>query len=178
MSLKRATTLFVCLAATLAVTGCTRRLDMEKLKTVLKDGFTAQTGVALKEVSCPESREIKAGDSFDCKATTAGGATATLKVSQSDDQGNVKWEVSASEGVLDLAKLASTIQAGLKEQAGVEAQVDCGGQFREAEAGKSFDCKATDASGGAHGVTVTVKDKAGNVDWKLAGGGEGAPAEE
>ncbi len=178
MNLKRTTTLVLCLGATLALTGCTRRLDMEKLKTVLKDGFTAQTGVALKDVSCPESRDIKAGDSFDCKATTAGGATATLKVSQSDDQGNVKWEVSASEGLLDLGKLASTIQAGLKEQAGVEAQVDCGGKFREAEAGKSFDCKATDAGGAAHTVTVTVKDKAGNVDWKLAGGGEPAANEE
>ena len=79
---------------------------------------------------------------------------------------------------VDLAKLASTIQAGLKEQAGVEAQVDCGGKFREAEAGKSFDCKATDAGGAAHTVTITVKDKAGNVDWKLAGGGEEPPAEE
>lgn len=178
MKMKTATTLALCLGASVALTGCTRRLDMDKLKTVLKDGFASQTGLQVKEVSCPESRDIKAGDSFDCKATTPGGASATLKVTQSDDQGNVKWELSASEGVLDLTKLAGTIQAGLKEQTGVEAQVDCGGKFREAEAGKSFDCKATDAGGAAHTVTITVKDKAGNVDWKLAGGGEEPPAEE
>ncbi len=178
MKIKRAETLVLCLGAALALTGCTRRLDLDKLKTELKAGLTSQLGVTIKDVTCPEDREIKVADTFECKASSQGGASITLKVTQNDDQGNVKWEVAASEGLMDLKKLEAVIAGGLQEQAGVQAKVDCGGTYREAEPGKAFDCAATDPTGSATTVTVTVKDRAGNVDWKLNAPDGEPPAEE
>lgn len=171
MRIDGAKALVACLGAAAAMTACTRMLDMDKLKNELKSGLTSQLGVQIKDVTCPATREIKASDSFECKASGQAGASLTLKVTQSDDKGNVKWELSASEGLMDLKGLETQIVAGLKEQTGLDAKVDCGGaKYREAEPDKSFDCKATDTGGSSATVTVTMKDKAGNVNWKLKPG--------
>ena len=167
MTNKGAKALALCLGATVAMAACTRKLDMDKLKNELKSGLTSQLGVQIKDVTCPESREIKPADSFECKASGQAGAAIALKVTQNDDQGNVKWEVSASEGLLDLKALESQIGAGLHEQEGLQVTVDCGGKYRETEPAKAFDCKATDTEGSPATVTVTMKDKSGAVDWKL-----------
>jgi uncharacterized protein DUF4333 len=58
--------------------------------------------------------------------------------------------------------------AGLKAQNGIEASVDCGpGALREAEPGKTFDCRATDHQGETVGVTVTMSELSGKVQWRL-----------
>lgn len=170
----RGTALALCVSAATAAIGCTKTLDMDKLKGEVKSGISSQLGVQVKDVTCPENRTIKSGDVFECKATGQVGATFAVKITQTDDRGNVNWELTSNEGLLDLKKLEEQIAASLNEQTGIDGKVDCGGaKFREAEPGKTFDCKASGPGGEEATLTVTMKDKAGNVGWDL----KAAPAD-
>jgi hypothetical protein len=79
----------------LAVAACqlTLTLDNERLEQVIKDGVAQQTGVTLTDVSCPDDRPLKQGDEFTCSATAADGAAVVISVTQTDDKGNVNWQV-------------------------------------------------------------------------------------
>jgi hypothetical protein len=156
--------------------GCTRYLDMDGVDQAIRSGIKEQLGLTVTELSCPESREMKTDDAFECAATTEGGARIQVSVTQKDDQGNVAWETAGSQGLLDLEQLEAQIRTGLLDQTGVEAQVDCGGRFNDTPAGGSFVCTARDAQGETADVRVTVRDAEGNVDWTI--GGEGDAAEE
>jgi hypothetical protein len=82
-------------AAVLLVVACGNlTLDDTRLEQVISAGITTQTGVAVTSVNCPNNRPLKTGDTFDCTATTADGATLTITVTQTDDQGNVHWAIS------------------------------------------------------------------------------------
>ena len=48
-------------------------------------------------VDCPEDVPAGAGDTFRCTAVADDGSVATITVTQSDDQGNVRWEVTTVE---------------------------------------------------------------------------------
>ena len=152
----------------LGTAACTRQLAMEKLEGIVKAGLVSSTGLPVETVKCPESREQKAGDVFDCTALTKGGARVTVTVSQKDDEGNVAWKAAETKGVIDLRKLETEVGAGLKAQTGIDARVECGpGTLREAEPGKTFDCRATDPRGETVGVTITMRELSGKVDWRL-----------
>jgi len=153
--------------------GCTRYLDMDGVGAAIRSGIKEQLGLTVAELSCPESREMKAGDAFECTATTEGGARIQVAVTQNDDEGRVSWETAGSEGLLDLEQLEKQIHTGLLDQAGVEAEVDCGGRFSDTPAGGSFVCTARDTQGETAEVRVTVRDAEGNVDWKIGGGEAG-----
>jgi hypothetical protein len=81
-------------AGALAFAGCgDKKLDTGKLEGKIKDGIQKQAGVKIKSVSCPKDVKVKKGDIFNCKATTATGQTANVKVTQQDDKGNVHYQV-------------------------------------------------------------------------------------
>ncbi len=44
-------------------------------------------------VTCPDTVDAGAGISFTCDVSVEGGKTATVKVTQKDDQGTVTWDV-------------------------------------------------------------------------------------
>lgn len=165
------------LAAALLATACTRNLDATSVETAVADGILAQLGLEVSEVVCPEAVEMKAGNSFECTARTAGGAEIRVAVDQNDDQGNIEWETAGTTGLLDLEALENQIRTGLQEQAGVETVVDCGDGLSDTPAGGTLECTATDPDGVGHTVDVTVRDSEGNVDWSV-GGGDEEPAEE
>lgn len=80
----------------LALTGCSVSvggLDMAKAQTEIAKGIEEQTGATGVAVTCPESAPLEQGNTFTCTATTADGQTATVTVTQTDDQGNINWEV-------------------------------------------------------------------------------------
>ena len=79
----------------LALAGCgDKKLDTDKLEGKIKDGIENQvSGVKIKSVDCPSDVKVKKGDTFNCKATTASGQTANVKVTQQDDKGNVNYQV-------------------------------------------------------------------------------------
>ncbi len=47
-------------------------------------------------VTCPDSVNAGAGIAFTCDVSVEGGKTATVKVTQTDDQGTVTWDVVAT----------------------------------------------------------------------------------
>jgi len=154
-------------ACTLTVVGCTQTLNLDGVKTAIEEGIEAQLEVPIVTVTCPESREAKAGDSFECTADGEHGARVTVTVTQKDDQGNIDWEVATSTGYLDMAALVQQITDGIQQQTGVAVSVTCDGKYREAVPDGTFECTATDADDMAHRVAVTMTDTEGNVDWHI-----------
>ena len=81
------------LAATLLLAACGKVIDTEELESQLATELQAQTGVTVTSVDCPEDVDAEQGDTFNCTATADDGSTADIKVTQTDDDGNVRWEV-------------------------------------------------------------------------------------
>jgi hypothetical protein len=154
-------------AAILPATGCTRSLDMAALDKSISDGINTQLQLPIATVSCPAGdRAMKAGDKFDCTATPKEGGRLTVTVTQKDDAGNVAWEVSKTEGLLDLKKVEASVKEGLKAQTNVDATVACEGRWKAAKVGEVFQCQATSGDSKAT-VEVTTKDLEGNISWKI-----------
>jgi hypothetical protein len=80
-------------AGLLVLPACTATLDTAKLEEQIAQGIEEQTGATGVTVDCPDDIEAKAGDEFECQATSDDGTDATVKVTQNDDQGNVTWAV-------------------------------------------------------------------------------------
>jgi major membrane immunogen (membrane-anchored lipoprotein) len=57
---------------------CSQVLDMEVVESGIKDGLN--------------ERDAEKGDTFQC-TVSADGDTATVRVEQTDDEGNVNWEL-------------------------------------------------------------------------------------
>lgn len=151
----------------LASVGCTRNLDMNAVNASITKGVKEQTTLDVASVKCPDTRELKQGDSFTCAVTPAMGGQLEVKVSQNDADGNVTWEVTKTEGLIDLAVVEKVVVEGLKEQLQVDATVSCGGgKYHATQVGKTFDCTAS-ASGQDAPVTITMQDANGNIGWAL-----------
>ena len=152
----------------LAMAGCSRSVDIAALTQSISSGINEQLALPIATVTCPtESRPLQAGDTFECMATPQAGGKLTVTVTQKDADGNVTWEVSKTEGLLDLDKVEAAVAAGLKAQALVEATVDCGERWRAAKPGEVFQCQASVADGRTAVVRVTTKDVEGNIDWSV-----------
>ena len=67
-------------------------LDTDGLEQELKQQIESQTGTKMRTVDCP-TVELEAGATFDCVAEDRSDTTYTIVVTQTDDQGNVDWEV-------------------------------------------------------------------------------------
>jgi hypothetical protein len=155
------------LATTAALAGCERLLDIDRAEAAVKSGLTEQLGMPFASVSCPESRPIKAGDVFECKAVAETGGDLTIRVTQEDDAGALDWKVVNAGRVLSMAKLEEQIKAGLARQANLDASVDCGlPKMRVANAGQTFNCTAT-AGKESRPVAVAITDDNGNVTWAV-----------
>jgi len=151
-----------------SVAACGTTIDMSTVSKAVSDGLMAQLSLPIASVVCPtESRAAKAGDTFECVATPKEGGKLTIKVTQDDDKGNVKWEVVKSEGLIDLKVVEASIVTGLKEQARVDATVSCGGKYRAAKAGETFECQAKIVDKGDATIVVTMKDATGNISWEV-----------
>lgn len=82
-------------AALLAVVAlaCSATLDTDSLAQQILTGIEDQAGVDITSVECPDDVPVEAGATFECSVTAADGTSGTVTVTQSDDQGNVTWEV-------------------------------------------------------------------------------------
>src|SRR5687767_4139048 len=149
-------------AATLA--GCERMLDIDRAEAAIKSGLTEQLEMPFESVTCPESRAMKAGDVFECKAVSETGGDLTVQVTQNDDTGAISWKLTDGDKVLSLAKLEEQIKEGLARQLNVAAAVACGGKMRVAKAGQTLECTAT-AGAESRKVVVTMDDDKGNITW-------------
>jgi len=81
-----------------AAAACTKTLDTDGLETELQSQIEEQTQNPISSVDCPADVEVETGGTFNCTAEQESGATLTIRVTQSDDQGNVEWIVADATG--------------------------------------------------------------------------------
>jgi hypothetical protein len=93
----RTARLFAVATLALAAAACTKSLDTGGLETKLQDQIEVQTGSTITTVDCPDDIKVESGGTFDCTATDDSGATFTIEVVQTDDKGNVSWEVTDAQ---------------------------------------------------------------------------------
>jgi hypothetical protein len=77
----------------IAAASCTKKLDTSGLETKLKVALEQQLNTTGITVTCPTDVTVKQGATFICSAADSAGAKSTITVTQVDDKGNVKWEV-------------------------------------------------------------------------------------
>jgi hypothetical protein len=77
----------------IAAASCTKKLDTSGLETKLKVALEQQLNTTGITVACPTDVTVKQGATFICSAADSAGAKSTITVTQVDDKGNVKWEV-------------------------------------------------------------------------------------
>lgn len=70
-------------------------LDVQKAQEEIAKGIEQQTGATGVTVKCPESVPLEQGNTFTCAVTASTGETATVSVTQTDNQGNINWELEA-----------------------------------------------------------------------------------
>jgi hypothetical protein len=151
-------------AATL-LAGCARNLDMDGVKNAVRDMVTKQIGANVKSVTCPETRPLKAGDTFDCQVEIDHGKTA-VTVTQTDEAGNINMKT--PNLVLKVGDLEKMIASNIKQNSGADATVDCGPKFRPSVPNETFECQAKAGADTAK-IKVTVKDTQGNVSFETVG---------
>src|SRR5579864_6397819 len=101
------------LVMALALVGCGVTLDMDAIGKSVTSGIASQLGLEITSVDCPkETRQAKAGDTFECTAIPKEGGKLTIKVTQKDDKGNVDWEVAKAEGLINLQATEANIAKG------------------------------------------------------------------
>jgi hypothetical protein len=151
-------------AGLLFLSGCSTSIDVDTLEQSVQTGLGEQLGGEWT-VQCPDSMEVQAGLTTNCMATSADGEAIDVNVTQTDDQGNVTWEVPSSG--LDVATLESSVAAELGAQVGGEWTVQCPDDIPMQE-GLTANCDATDADGQSTMIDITQTDDQGNVTWETA----------
>jgi hypothetical protein len=68
-------------------------LDMQELEKGIFEGIEEQTGAELESVECPDEMDEEEGLNFECTATDTTGESVQVRVVQTDDDGNVEWEI-------------------------------------------------------------------------------------
>jgi uncharacterized membrane protein YhaH (DUF805 family) len=143
-------------------------LDVQTITTSMTEGLQNQLSLEIASVTCPEATSgLKTGETVECVAIPTVGGRLTLKVSRQEGQKNVKWEVTNTEGLLDLQVVERAVAQGLKEQASVDATVTCGGKYRASTPGDVFDCRLKMADGRESAAAVTVADADGHISWEV-----------
>jgi hypothetical protein len=69
-------------------------LDVGQIESEIQTGIEEQNpGVTVSSVDCPDEVEAEEGNTFTCTANIEGQGPAEVTVTQTDDQGNVRWSV-------------------------------------------------------------------------------------
>jgi len=67
-------------------------IDTDKLEETIADA-EEETRDFRPEVVCPDDVDAEEGDEFTCTATAPDGTSAEILVTQTDDEGNVRWRL-------------------------------------------------------------------------------------
>jgi ornithine carbamoyltransferase len=149
-------------AGVMLLSGCSTTIDVGTLESSVQTGLAEQLGGEWT-VQCPDSMEVQAGLTTNCMATSAAGETLEVNVTQTDDQGNVTWEVPQTG--LDIDKLETGVAAEIAAQVGGEWTVTCPDDI-PMEKDLTANCEATSADGQSTMINVTQTDDQGNVTWE------------
>ncbi|MBW4690847.1 MAG: DUF4333 domain-containing protein [Lyngbya sp. HA4199-MV5] len=129
----------------------------------LGKAFTESTKIPLDSVDCPAQFDVKAGNRFNCQATSEG-QTFAIAVELTNPDGQFQWN---TKELLVLSKLEQYIQSRIRDKGGPDVTANCGGKIRVAQPGDTFECKVTGAQGQARSAQIKVKDEQGGVDISL-----------
>jgi hypothetical protein len=141
-----------------------KKLDTKKGEAELSARLQEKSGLPAK-VTCPEAK-LEKGVAIECTSEVSG-LKGRIKVTQTDDTGNVSFDV--LEGYFFAAEAERIIGQRLKEQTGVDGKVDCGERVRVSVPGTKIACTATAAvDGDKLALEVTLTDAAGGFDFKTA----------
>jgi hypothetical protein len=147
----------------LALAGCTHNLDMARVQDFVKQTIQTQVGASVKSVSCPDHREMKQGDSFDCAVELDGGGKTSVTITQSDAAGNISLDMKQS--LVKVAGVEQAIAEAIKKTSNIDATVDCGApKFRPSVPNDTFACSAKAGAESAQ-YKVVIKDGKGNVSF-------------
>jgi hypothetical protein len=80
------------IAAVLGVAGCGGDVDKDKAQDQIKSSIAAQTKGLVKYVKCPGGVKAEKGATFQCEALIP------VNVTQVDDKGNVRWQITSFTG--------------------------------------------------------------------------------
>lgn len=129
----------------------------------LSKAFTESTKIPLDSVDCPAQFDVKAGNRFNCQATSEGQSFA-IAVELTNPDGQFQWK---TKELLVLPKLEQYIQSRIRDKGGPDVTANCGGKIRVAQPGDTFECKVTGTQGQARSAQIKVKDEQGGVDISL-----------
>jgi hypothetical protein len=87
----KAVSLVAVLTLTLGFAACTKTLNTDSIEPQIEQAVEKR-GIQVKSVECPGDVDAKKGDAFDCKVTTDSGRTSNVKVTQTNDEGNVLFD--------------------------------------------------------------------------------------
>ena len=88
----------VAVVAAFGFAGCgDKTLDTDKLQDKVSDGVAKQTGAKIKSVDCPSDVKAEKGNTFTCDVTAANGQKAKVTITQTDSDGNVRYELNATK---------------------------------------------------------------------------------
>jgi hypothetical protein len=149
----------VAIACCLALGACgSDTLDDEKGEKLISAEIEKVTGVSGVKVTCPDDREAKKGDVFNCEAVGADGTKQAVEVRQKDDEGNVHFESPVLHtGEAETAMLP--VVAGTKK--GVK--VDCPDLVIPVK-DKTMKCEASATDGSHADVTVRFTGQGGRFN--------------
>lgn len=144
--------------AALVLAGC-GTLDTGQLETITAERVEQAVGRAPASVTCPEDVKAQAGSTFTCTVAGADGTTATIDVTQKDDEGHVEL----AGALLKIPQLEQSIE---QSASAADAAADCP-DIVAIEAGMTFTCEIV-AGGETATVRVTMQDDQGNVTFEQA----------
>ena len=157
----RLLSLLLLLPVVLVLSACAKKIDDAKAEKFISTTVAKQVGAKVKSVKCPSDLTAKKGATFNCTVTGADGSSGITKVTERDDQGNVR----VSAPFIDGRELEDSIGAGITRQVGSTVTVSCP-EIIVTKKGDTFDCSATSGSDKAS-VAVTQTDDQGHVRYEL-----------
>ena len=90
---RTASSIVAVMAAALFLGACSKTIDIPKVESEIKSGILTQTGISVLSVDCPDEVDAEEGNTFECTAVGEDGSTATVEVTQTSDEGDIRWEV-------------------------------------------------------------------------------------
>lgn len=143
--------------------------NVKEVQNVIQTNLAPELpGTEIEAVSCPADIKLEAEETFDCEVSTTDGSFA-LGVTMTDDQGNLTFK---SKGIVSLVLIEESLTKAVKEQAQVDATVDCGSAdsslYFFKEIGETFECEVTNtASGESQPATITIQSEGGEVNFQM-----------
>lgn len=156
--------LVLLLLAAMAMTGCSidfsKSLNVGEVERQVEADLVERRDVEV-EVDCPEEVEAEEGGAFTCTATDTEGNELDIEVVQTDDDGNVDWDVR----MLNMPVIEEDLSRRVSRSVQVPVEITCPRILVSSEAGATVECEATDDAGREGVLLVTTKDE--GVSWEL-----------